>query len=101
MRALSYPGSVVLDFFAGSCVTARVAIEEGRHSISCDAEPVVHDYLTKQLSMMKAERGGGDCATCSPDFEVMSSLASTHPVFGRAAEVLTLSAGGIGAAPNP
>src|SRR5262249_45833015 len=44
VRALSYPGSLVLDPFAGSCVTARVAIEEGRHSISGDADGQVFAY---------------------------------------------------------
>ena len=34
VRALSFPGSTVLDFFAGSGVTARVAIETRRHSIA-------------------------------------------------------------------
>src|SRR5207244_7481290 len=38
VRALSFPGSTVLDFFAGSGVTARVAIETGRHSISRSEE---------------------------------------------------------------
>src|SRR6185312_12095308 len=36
IRSLSYPGSTVLDFFAGSGVTSRVAIETRRHSISSD-----------------------------------------------------------------
>jgi site-specific DNA-methyltransferase (adenine-specific) len=91
VRALSYPGSVVLDFFAGSGVTTRVAIEEGRHSISCDAEPVVHDYLKKQLAMMKPTR-----------FEISDSLTDHHPVFRRAVEVATVSdAAGLGATPNP
>jgi site-specific DNA-methyltransferase (adenine-specific) len=48
-RALSYPGSVILDFFAGSCVTTRVAIEEGRHSICGDFDDKVFTYLNKQL----------------------------------------------------
>jgi site-specific DNA-methyltransferase (adenine-specific) len=95
VRALSWPGSVVLDFFAGSCVTTRVAIEEGRHSISCDAEPVVHDYLQKQLAMLKAGRGR------TPDFEIGDALSDNHPVFGRPGEVAAISGAGIGAAPNP
>ena len=90
VRALSYPGSVVLDFFAGSCVTTRVAIEEGRHSIACDAEAVAQEYLKKQLAMTNA-------ATV----EVSDSLASDHPVFGRASEAATISGAGVGAAPNP
>lgn len=49
VRSLSYQGSTVLDFFAGSCSTTRVCIEERRHSISSDINPVLHEYLEKQL----------------------------------------------------
>jgi site-specific DNA-methyltransferase (adenine-specific) len=50
VRALSYPGSNVLDFFAGSGVTARVAIEERRNSISSDNSPTLQTYLEQQLA---------------------------------------------------
>jgi site-specific DNA-methyltransferase (adenine-specific) len=93
VRALSYRGSVVLDFFAGSCVTARVAIEEGRHSISCDAEPVVHDYLRKQLAMMGAIRGGAH------DVDISDALSAGHPVFRRNPAVV--SGAEFGASSNP
>jgi len=52
IRSLSYPGSLVLDFFAGSCVTARMAAEEGRHSISSDLDGKIFNYLDKQLSLI-------------------------------------------------
>ncbi|WP_206435746.1 DNA-methyltransferase [Tsuneonella rigui] len=55
VRALSYPGSTVLDFFAGSGVTARVAIQEGRNSISSDADPVLRDYMARQLGFLRSE----------------------------------------------
>jgi site-specific DNA-methyltransferase (adenine-specific) len=48
--ALSNPGDVVLDPFAGSCVTARVAMETQRHSLSIDRDPKILIYLEKQLS---------------------------------------------------
>jgi site-specific DNA-methyltransferase (adenine-specific) len=51
VRSLSYPGSVILDFFAGSCSTMRVAAEEGRHSISGDADVRIFKYLDKQLAL--------------------------------------------------
>jgi site-specific DNA-methyltransferase (adenine-specific) len=51
VRGLSYPGSLVLDFFAGSCVTTRVAIEEGRHSISGDADGQIFKYLERQRGL--------------------------------------------------
>jgi site-specific DNA-methyltransferase (adenine-specific) len=59
VRALSYPGSTVLDFFAGSGVTARVAIEEGRHSISSDIDASFCGFLNKQLAQLPEECAGG------------------------------------------
>ncbi|MHB1421941.1 MAG: DNA-methyltransferase [Gemmataceae bacterium] len=53
VRGLSFPGSLVLDFFAGSCVTTRVAIEEGRHSICGDVAKNTLVYLGKQLKQLK------------------------------------------------
>ncbi len=53
VRALSYPGSTVLDFFAGSGVTARVAIQEGRNSICTDRDPIFEEYIAKQLTFIK------------------------------------------------
>ncbi len=55
VRALSYPGSTVLDFFAGSCVTARVCIQEGRNSICSDADPVFLDYMAKQIDFLRSD----------------------------------------------
>lgn len=54
VRALSYPGSVVLDFFAGSGVTARVCAEEGRHSLVADRDPALRDYLAAHLRRLPA-----------------------------------------------
>ncbi|MBM4249440.1 MAG: site-specific DNA-methyltransferase [Euryarchaeota archaeon] len=56
VRALSYPGSLVLDPFAGSGVTARVCIEEGRNSVVSDSDPRFPAYLKKQLAMVKEPR---------------------------------------------
>lgn len=55
VRSLSYPGSTVLDFFAGSGVTARVAIQEGRNSICTDADPIFLDYMAKQLGFLQQD----------------------------------------------
>jgi site-specific DNA-methyltransferase (adenine-specific) len=55
IKALSYPGSTVLDFFAGSGVTARMAIQEGRHSISGDISPTLPEYIKQQVSDLAAE----------------------------------------------
>jgi DNA modification methylase len=79
VRSMSYPGSTVLDFFAGSGVTARVAIEQGRVSISSDSDGRFPAYLAAhvdQMNLVGAARpyqliGGGDWAT--------------HPVLARGA----------------
>lgn len=79
VRSLSFPGSVVLDFFAGSGVTTRVAIEEGRHSISGDADPKFRSYLNQQMAMMRAESSLFE----SRPFQLDDKLGATHPVFQR------------------
>ncbi len=56
VRALSYPGSVVLDFFAGSGVTTRVAIEEGRHSIAGDIDLQMPELVGRQVSRLDGYR---------------------------------------------
>lgn len=79
VRALSYPGSVLLDFFSGSGVTTRVAIEERRHSIAGDISPESRTYLEKQLAMMREqslELFKNDCP-----FELHDELRHNHPVF--------------------
>ena len=53
VRGLSYPGSIVLDFFAGSGTTGRVCVEEGRHSILVDNDKKSFDYFNKHLNKMK------------------------------------------------
>jgi site-specific DNA-methyltransferase (adenine-specific) len=53
VRALSYEGSLVLDFFAGSGTTTRVCIEENRHSLINDANPALHTYLQAHLEKMQ------------------------------------------------
>jgi site-specific DNA-methyltransferase (adenine-specific) len=53
VRALSYEGSLVLDFFAGSGTTARVCIEEKRHSLINDSNPEINQYLQAHLDKLK------------------------------------------------
>jgi site-specific DNA-methyltransferase (adenine-specific) len=78
VRALSYPGSTVLDFFAGSGVTTRVAVEEGRHSISGDAGEVLTQYLEKQLGQIAEP---SDLLSSPRKFEITKGLNPSHPVF--------------------
>jgi DNA modification methylase len=53
VRSLSYPGSVVLDFFAGSGTVGRVCILEGRHCLMCDSDKSSIDYFNKHLELMR------------------------------------------------
>lgn len=53
VKALSFPGSIVLDFFAGSGTVGRVCIKEGRHCIMCDSDSKSVDYFSKHIKLMK------------------------------------------------
>ena len=53
VKSLSYPGSIVLDFFAGSGTTGRVCIEEGRHCILIDNNDSSKIFFNKHLENMK------------------------------------------------
>ena len=53
VKALSYPGSVVLDFFAGSGTVGRVCISEGRHCLMCDSDKSSIGYFDKHLELMR------------------------------------------------
>lgn len=53
IKSLSYPGSAVLDFFAGSGTVGRVCIMEGRHCLMCDSDPATKDFFNKHLELMK------------------------------------------------
>lgn len=70
MRGLSYPGSWVLDFFAGSGVTTRVAIEEGRHSVSGDRDPQMQKYLEAQLENLADDLRG----ETMPNYQILPAL---------------------------
>lgn len=74
VKGLSYPGAVVVDFFAGSGVTTRVCIEEGRHSIASDSDPVMHQYLQKQLANVQHDM------LLAP-YSLSTTLDTDHPVF--------------------
>ena len=54
VKALSYPDSVVLDFFAGSGTTGRVCIEEDRNCIQVDKDPTSKEYFASHLEKMAA-----------------------------------------------
>jgi len=52
VRGLSYPSSLVLDFFAGSGTTGRVCIEENRNSILVDNDKKTLEYFNRHLDKM-------------------------------------------------
>lgn len=54
VKALSFEGSIVLDFFAGSGTTGRVCIEERRHSLLVDSDSKLHGYLDKHIEQIKS-----------------------------------------------
>ena len=85
VRGLSFPGSVILDFFSGSGSTTRVAIEEGRHSIAGDLSPALPDFLSKQLANMNGRNG--DLFGQPPSFRILKAdQFSSHPVFSHVDE---------------
>lgn len=53
VKSLSYPGSVVLDFFAGSGTVGRVCIMEGRHCLMCDSDEASIGFFNKHLELMR------------------------------------------------
>ena len=53
VKALSYPGSVVLDFFAGSGTVGRVCIMEDRHCLMCDNDKTSLNFFDKHIELMK------------------------------------------------
>jgi site-specific DNA-methyltransferase (adenine-specific) len=54
VKALSFEGSIVLDFFAGSGTTGRVCIEERRHSLLVDSDNKLYGYLDSHIRQIKS-----------------------------------------------
>lgn len=53
VKALSYPDSIVLDFFCGSGTTGRVCIEEKRNCIMCDSDEKTKEYFKLHIQKMR------------------------------------------------
>jgi site-specific DNA-methyltransferase (adenine-specific) len=83
VRSLSYPGSTVLDFFAGSGVTARVAIQEGRNSICTDSDPVFRNYMAKQVEFVNAD----GLLKNARQYEVIEGFKRFEDLYGEFADV--------------
>jgi site-specific DNA-methyltransferase (adenine-specific) len=80
VRALTYPGATVLDFFAGSGVTAVASILEGRHSIVADRDPSLMTYLPALLGRV-ATAGGGELPGRPVPHEILYDSLKEHPLF--------------------
>ncbi len=53
VKSMSYPDSIVLDFFCGSGTVGRVCIEEKRNCIMCDSDKKSKDFFAKQIANMR------------------------------------------------
>jgi site-specific DNA-methyltransferase (adenine-specific) len=69
VRGLSFPGSVILDFFAGSGTTGRICIEENRHSILVDTDKNLIKYFQKHINNING--------TCKNEFQIVKNPALT------------------------
>jgi site-specific DNA-methyltransferase (adenine-specific) len=79
IKSLSFEGSIVLDFFAGSAVTSRVAIEYGRHSISSDADAKIKKYFAQHMKKWTTDDLFSGARV---PFEVLDERSfEMHPVF--------------------
>ncbi len=53
VKALSYPDSIVLDFFAGSGTTGVACLEEKRNCILCDKDEQFKSYFAKHVARLQ------------------------------------------------
>ena len=84
VKALSYEGSVVLDFFAGSAVTTRVSMELGRHSLSSDLNPDILRYFAKHMKNWQQQ----DILGSSIGYRLLDQTSlHDHPVYATGVRV--------------
>lgn len=81
IKGLSYPGAIVLDFFAGSGTTAVACIEEGRNSINVDNDEKTLEYLNLHLAKLK-ERHNNTLYDFIKDYEIIGPNQSLDYFFG-------------------
>lgn len=74
VKSLSYPGAVVLDFFAGSGTVGRVCIAEGRHCLLCDSDSASIGYFHKHLELMRQTGQSTDYQSVGDAAEFFSAL---------------------------
>ena len=79
VKSLSYPGSLVLDFFAGSGTTGRICIEESRNSILVDSDPKMLEYFDLHLKNMNGRLFSAQhCIKINPDLNEFLELVKTE-----------------------
>ena len=78
VKALSYPGSVVLDFFAGSGTVGRVCITGGRHCLMCDRDKSSIGYFNKHLELMRSLGQSADYDNVENIIDFFSKLREEH-----------------------
>ena len=79
VKGLSYPGSLVLDFFAGSGTTGRICIEESRNSILVDSDPKMLEYFDLHLKNMNGSLFSAQhCIKTNPDLNEFLELVKTE-----------------------
>jgi site-specific DNA-methyltransferase (adenine-specific) len=79
VKSLSYPGSLVLDFFAGSGTTGRICIEESRNSILVDSDPKMLEYFDLHLKNMNGSLFSAQhCIKINPDLNEFLELVKTE-----------------------
>jgi len=81
--ALSTPGSVVLDFFAGSGTTARACVDNGRHSVNSDIDSAFPGYLNAILQQCP-DLAQSRIDLPVPDYRILDEESIyEHPVFNH------------------
>lgn len=79
VKSLSYPGSLVLDFFAGSGTTGRICIEESRNSILVDSDPKMLEYFDLHLKNMNGSLFSAKyCIKINPNLKEFLELVKTE-----------------------
>ena len=78
VKSLSYPGSIVLDFFAGSGTIGRICIAEGRHCLMCDSSQTSIVYFNKHLELMKEIGQNTDYESINKVEEFFSKLKGEY-----------------------
>lgn len=85
VKALSYPGSAVLDFFAGSGTVGRVCITEGRHCLMCDNDKSSIEYFNRHIEIMEKAEQDTSYEPVNNAEDFFAKLEGEHQNEGKAA----------------